>query len=79
MKQPENMCNIRNTIINNTGKKVVIRTNRGRNKYDISEGTITGAYPSIFMIKLEGEMDEAIRLITPSYQDILTKDIELVF
>lgn len=79
MKQPANMCMIRNTIVNNTGKKVVIRTNRGRNRFDIAEGTITDTYPSIFKIKLEGDMDDSIRNVTYSYKDVLTKEVELVF
>lgn len=79
MKQPPNMCIIRNTIVNNTGKRVVIRTNRGRNKFEVAEGTITGTYPNIFKIKLEGDMDDAIKFITYSYKDVLTKEVELVF
>ena len=38
MRQPANICRIYNTILSNMGKKVVVRTNHGRNKVDVAEG-----------------------------------------
>ena len=47
MRQPANMCAIRNTVVRNVGRKVLIRSNRGRNKYDVEEGFISDTYPSV--------------------------------
>ena len=50
MRQPANMCAIRNTVVRNVGRKVLIRSNRGRNKYDVEEGFISDTYPSVFLV-----------------------------
>lgn len=78
MKQPENMCNIRNTIVNNKGKKVVIRTNRGRNRFDVTEGVIYQTFPCVFMVQLDKKSGDNDTM-TYSYTDVLTKEVELVF
>lgn len=78
MRQPENMCYVRNTVVNNIGKKVKIRSNRGRNKIDIAEGIISATYPCVFLVQLEGEIAESIKTMSFSYTDVLTKDVELV-
>ena len=78
MKQPENMCKVRNTVNDNIGKKVKLMSNRGRNRIDIAEGVITKTYPFLFSIELESTAKEATRTISLSYTDILTNEVELV-
>jgi len=69
---------VRNTVMNQTGKRVKIRINRGRHKVDITEGIISETYPSIFLIKVQDAKDMAVRTVSYSYTDILTKDVELI-
>ena len=78
MKQPGNMCMVYNTIAANVGKRVKVKSNLGRNRYDIAEGVITKIYPSIFIIELDKDMPEASKRISYTYSDVLTKEIELV-
>ena len=78
MRQPENMCHIRNTVVNNIGKRVKIKSNRGRNKVDIAQGIISATYPCVFLVALEGEQAESIKTMSFSYTDVLTKEVELV-
>lgn len=79
MRQPTNMCNIYNLILNNMGKRVVVRENHGRNRCDITEGIIAEMHPHVFCVRLDGNLPEAAKNISYSYTDVLIKDVELVF
>lgn len=76
MKQSD-VNKVRNAVISHMGKKVKIRINRGRHKIDETEGIISETYPSIFLIKVAGNKDMPVRIMSYSYTDLLTKDIEL--
>lgn len=78
MKQPENMCNVRNAVVRNLGRKVKVKANRGRNKVDIAEGVISQTYPCVFLIEMEDSMTDSTRTMSFSYTDVLTKEVELV-
>ena len=69
---------VRNAVMHQTGKKVKIRINRGRHKVDETEGIISEIYPSIFLIKIQETADAPTRMVSYSYTDILTKDVELI-
>ncbi|HHV09415.1 MAG TPA: hypothetical protein GXX75_03925 [Clostridiales bacterium] len=73
-----NVNNVRNAVANQMGKKVKIRINRGRHKVDVSEGIISETYPNIFMIRIQESEDMPVRMVSYSYTDILTKDVELI-
>jgi uncharacterized protein Veg len=77
MKQKDVNC-VRNAVINQMGKKVKVRINRGRHKVDVTEGIISETYPSIFLIKIQETKDMPVRTVSYSYTDILTKDVELI-
>lgn len=79
MRQPASMNTIRDTIVNNTGRKVIIRTNLGRNRIGVAEGIIDKAYPCVFLVRLDNSPKDAVKTISYSYTDILTKEVELVF
>ena len=78
MMKQNNVNNVRNAVANQMGKKVKIRINRGRHKVDVSEGIISETYPSIFLIKIQESKDMPVRIVSYSYTDILTKDVELI-
>jgi uncharacterized protein Veg len=69
---------VRNAVMHQTGKKVKVRINRGRHKVDITEGIISETYPSIFLVKIQESKDMPVRMVSYSYTDILTKDVELI-
>lgn len=79
MKQPDNMCYIYNLISNHMGKRVLVRENHGRNRYDISEGVISEMHPHVFCVTLESDIPDSAKQISYSYTDVLIKDVELVF
>jgi len=78
MMKQNDVNNVRNAVMNQTGKRVKIRINRGRHKIDVTEGIISETYPSIFLIKIQESKDMPIRTVSYSYTDILTKDVELI-
>lgn len=69
---------VRNAVVNQKGKRVKIRINRGRHKVDVTEGIISETYPNIFLIKLQESKDMPVRIVSYSYTDLLTKDVELI-
>jgi len=69
---------IRKNITGYIGQKVTLKADKGRKKVMVKEGVLENTYPSIFVVKIEGEFD-ADRRICYSYSDVLTSTVELTF
>lgn len=64
---------IKSFINNNIGKKVLIKYNLGRNKYEKYDVIIKDAYDNIFIVQLvENNIIKSF-----SYSDVLTKTIKI--
>lgn len=70
------LAKIRANVENCVGQKVRLKANKGRKKTTIREGIIESAYPSIFVVKIDGGYD-SIRRVSYSYSDILTETVEV--
>lgn len=68
---------VRLLVDKNIGNKVKIRANRGRHKIDITEGVISKTYPSIFLVEVENKSDDTVQVVSFSYTDVLTKDVQM--
>lgn len=69
---------VRASVKQQCGSKVIIQLDKGRNKIDVQEGVIQGAYPSVFTILVEDKDDDKpAQLLSFSYTDIITKDIRM--
>ena len=68
---------VRRSVGMNFGSKVKIRANRGRHKIDITEGTISKTYPSIFLVEIVNDLDATTQTVSYSYTDVLTKDVQM--
>lgn len=69
---------IRASVRQKCGRRVKIQLDRGRNKVDIQEGVIQGAYPSIFTVLVQDAYEtNPPQLLSFSYNDIITKDIRM--
>lgn len=68
---------VRLSVDKNIGSKVKIRANRGRHKIDITEGIISKTYPSIFLVEVENKSDDTVQVVSFSYTDVLTKDVQM--
>lgn len=74
----EDIDKVRASVGRQLGSKVLIKLNRGRHKIDVAEGVIKEAYPSIFVIEVEGEtIEEPSKMLSFSYTDVLTKDVRM--
>lgn len=78
MTMQNDVNKVRNAVKNQTGKKVKVRINRGRHKVDVTEGIISETYPSIFLIRIQDGNDMPGKIMSYSYTDIITKDVELI-
>ena len=72
-----NVGNVRRAVARHVGSKVVVRSNLGRHKYDVTEGIITGIYPCIFLVQVRNEAEDSFQTVSYSYTDVITKDVQL--
>lgn len=77
MKQAD-LIKVRRAVDSHVGDRVRVKANRGRHKISVAEGVIVDSYPSIFTIKLNDKGDFTERMVSFSYTDILTKDVQLI-
>lgn len=67
---------VRQAVAKHIGRKVEIRSNLGRHKYDVTKGTIKETYPGIFLVQLDGT-EEGGRTVSYSYADVIARDVQL--
>lgn len=65
---------IKSELNNYVGKKVVIRYNLGRNKYENYKVKIKELYNYVFLVELEDDNKE---IKSFSYSDVITKTIKI--
>lgn len=70
------LSTIKANVENHIGKKVRLKANKGRKKTTIREGILESAYPSIFVVKIDGGYN-SVRRVSYSYSDILTETVEV--
>ena len=76
--QYKDISKVRESVKQQCGNKVMIQLDRGRNKVDIQKGTLQAAYPSVFTILVDDEIEgNPPQLLSFSYTDIITKDIRM--
>lgn len=74
----EDINKVRSSVLQQLGNKVLIQLDRGRNRVDVQEGIIKGAYPCVFTILVEDENDgNPPQMLSFSYADVLTRDVRM--
>lgn len=58
------------------GKRVQLKTNKGRKKTLVKEGILESTYPSIFTVRFENDFKN-VRKVSYSYTDVLTNTVEI--
>ena len=69
------LAEIRADLEPHLGSKVILKSNRGRNKIVEREGILEKLYPNIFIVKLEER--RITRRVSFNYSDVLTESIEI--
>ena len=76
MEKVKTIATIKRDIEDHIGDKVTLKANGGRKKILINNGVIESAHPSIFVVRLDNDIQ---RTVTYSYSDVLTKTVQLYF
>ena len=76
MYMRNSVTQVKRDITQYVGSKVMLETNKGRQKSSVYSGTIENAYPSIFTVALDNAAG-AKRTASYSYTDVLTKSVEI--
>jgi uncharacterized protein Veg len=76
MEKVKTIAAIKRDIEDHIGDKVTLKANGGRKKILINNGVIESAHPSIFVVRLDNDIQ---RTVTYSYSDVLTKTVQLYF
>ncbi|BEP27745.1 Veg family protein [Helicovermis profundi] len=76
MSEQVTLIKIKQDIEDCLGRKVLLKTNKGKRKVKVNEGVIQFAYPSVFTVKIINGLDLE-RTVSYSYSDILTETVEL--
>ncbi|WP_291653914.1 Veg family protein [Clostridium sp.] len=76
MEKVKTIAAIKRDIEDHIGDKVTLKANGGRKKILVNNGVIESAHPSIFVVRLENDIQ---RTVTYSYSDVLTKTVQLDF
>ncbi|MEG0962123.1 MAG: Veg family protein [Lachnospiraceae bacterium] len=77
MKQ-EDIIRVRASVLQQLGNKVMIQLDRGRNRVEVQEGVIKGAYPCVFTIQVRDDNEKnPPQLLSFSYADVLTRDVRM--
>lgn len=68
---------IKNSLDELIGEKVLLRANGGRRKTIERTGVLEETYPSVFVVKLDPP-DGSFKRVSYSYADLLTETVELM-
>ncbi len=78
MPEVVTLLDIKRSLEQHVGQKIVVRTNGGRKKILESTGVIKEIYPSVFTVSMELRAQQSANLVSFSYTDVLTSTIELL-
>jgi uncharacterized protein Veg len=72
------LVDIKRSLEQHIGQRIIVRSNGGRKKMLESMGVLKETYPSVFIVKLDKEPQQSSKLVSYSYADVLTSTIELL-
>ena len=76
MATKQTLNDIKRNVQDCLGKRVVLRTNKGKRKSKVREGIIEDVFPSVFIVRIDAGSDSE-RTLSFSYSDILTESVEV--
>lgn len=76
MATKETLSQIKRSVQECIGEKVVLKTNKGRKKVLVKEGVLEEVYSSIFVVRINNGLDSE-RTVSYSYSDVLTETVEI--
>ncbi|HEY8421701.1 MAG TPA: Veg family protein [Thermoclostridium sp.] len=76
MVEKNALCQIKKEMEACIGKRIQLKTNKGRKKTMVKEGILESTYPSIFTVRFENDFKN-VRKVSYSYTDVLTNTVEI--
>lgn len=76
MVEKNALCKIRKEMEACIGKRIQLKTNKGRKKTQIKEGILESTYPCVFTVRFENNFKN-VRTASFSYTDVLTNTVEI--
>lgn len=73
--QEAELENIRSNIESNLGRRVWLKSNRGRSRSVENEGVLSSTFSSVFTVAIDSPTQP--RMISYTYGDILTNNLEM--
>lgn len=73
--QETELSNIRSNIESNIGRRVWLRSNRGRSRSVENEGVLASTFSSVFTVAVDSKTQP--QMISYTYGDILTNNLEM--
>jgi uncharacterized protein Veg len=67
---------IRLSLERHLGKRILLKDNKGRKQVITRRGVLEKVYPSVFVVKLDGDENGYSR-VSYSYSDLLTSNVKL--
>lgn len=68
---------VRRAVEQHVGSKVLVKSNLGRHRYDVTEGIITDTYPCIFLVQVKNKEEDSVQTLSYSYSDVIAQDVQL--
>ncbi|SEM84431.1 Uncharacterized protein Veg [Ligilactobacillus sp. WC1T17] len=75
---PNNLADIKNKLDRCVGDSLTVTSHIGRKKVNKCHGVLKETFPAIFIIELDDE-NNAVKRVSYSYTDVLTKNIKIDF
>lgn len=67
--------NIRTTLEKYVGNKILFKADQGRKQIVTKKGVLETLYPSVFVIRIDGE--DSSERVSYSYSDLLTETVKI--
>ena len=75
---PNSIAEIKELLNARIGQKVMVKVQAGRKRVNTLHGTLSKAYPAIFIVHLNNDGDDLQR-VSYTYADLLTHNVSLAF
>lgn len=78
MEMVKSLNSLKAEIKDNIGKDVIVKADKGRNKYVTKRGVIMDAFPSLFTVRVINEYENE-RTVSYTYSDLLTSTVVIKY
>ncbi len=71
----QDISEVKKSVVSLLGKPIKISVNKGRRRTVRYSGSVTGVYPSVFTLRIDGE--RALTSLSCTYSDLICGDVKI--